>query len=159
MLELSAGIVIAIDTLLMFLVLFFLLNHSINRFIFEKIKIIYKTIHNFQVSQDLDHKSRINETLDNVNEQVVEWGKQQKKEIDDLSVLVSYEDIINKNDSLSAGQYFDIKINYVDISEEEFEIKLAKYKSALTDIISENSELQNELLDQLNLLQFNKMED
>ncbi len=90
MLELSAGIVIAIDTLLMFLVLFFLLNHSINRFIFEKIKIIYKTIHNFQVSQDLDHKSRINETLDNVNEQVVEWGKQQKKEIDDLKELAVY---------------------------------------------------------------------
>ena len=31
---------------------------------------------------------------------------------DDFSVVVSYDDIAAKNYSLSAGQYFDVKIEY-----------------------------------------------
>ncbi len=42
-----------------------------------------------------------------------------KEVVEDFSVKVSYEEIKDKNYSLSAGQYFDIKIDYVDISPEE----------------------------------------
>ena len=34
--------------------------------------------------------------------------------------MVSYDDITAKNYSLSAGQYFDVKIEYVDITPEQF---------------------------------------
>lgn len=44
-------------------------------------------------------------------------GKQQQE---DFSVVVSYRDIAAKNYSLSAGQYFDVKIEYVDITPEQF---------------------------------------
>ena len=37
---------------------------------------------------------------------------------DDFSVAVSYDDIKAKNYSLSAGQYFEVKIEYVDITAE-----------------------------------------
>nr|WP_238149385.1 N-6 DNA methylase [Arsenophonus endosymbiont of Aleurodicus floccissimus] len=37
---------------------------------------------------------------------------------DDFSVVVSYDDIAAKNYSFSAGQYFDFKIEYVDITPE-----------------------------------------
>ncbi|MFM5958140.1 MAG: N-6 DNA methylase, partial [Dolichospermum sp.] len=47
-----------------------------------------------------------------------------KKAIDDFSVVVSYEQIAEKNYSLSAGQYFDVKIEYTDITQEEFEEKI-----------------------------------
>ena len=47
-----------------------------------------------------------------------------KEAVEDFSVTVSYEDIKEKNYSLSAGQYFDIKIDYVDITAEEFEAKM-----------------------------------
>ncbi len=44
--------------------------------------------------------------------------------IDDFSVTVTYDEIKNKNYSLAAGQYFDIKIPHVDITEEEFRKKI-----------------------------------
>ena len=43
-----------------------------------------------------------------------------KEAVDDFSVAVSCDDIKAKNYSLSAGQYFDVKIEYVDITPEEF---------------------------------------
>ena len=43
-----------------------------------------------------------------------------KEAVEDFSVAVSYDEIKEKGYSLSAGQYFDIKIDYVDITEEEF---------------------------------------
>ena len=49
-----------------------------------------------------------------------------KKAIDEFSVLVSYEDIASKSYSFAAGQYFDVKIEYVDITHEEFEAKMKK---------------------------------
>lgn len=46
-------------------------------------------------------------------------------------MVVSYEDIKAKNYSLSAGQYFDVKIDYVDISADEFEQKMADFQANL----------------------------
>ncbi|MTI20904.1 SAM-dependent DNA methyltransferase, partial [Fulvivirga sp. RKSG066] len=43
-----------------------------------------------------------------------------KEPVDDFSVVVSYDEIEAKNYSLSAGQYFEVKIEYVDITEDEF---------------------------------------
>ena len=37
--------------------------------------------------------------------------------IDDFSILVTYDQIKEKNYSFSAGQYFDVKIEYVDITQ------------------------------------------
>ena len=47
-----------------------------------------------------------------------------KETIEDLSVAVSYSDIEAKNYSLSAGQYFDVKIEYVDITPKQFAEKI-----------------------------------
>lgn len=41
-----------------------------------------------------------------------------KEAVEDFSVAVSYDEIEAKNYSLSAGQYFDVKIEYVDITPE-----------------------------------------
>ena len=38
--------------------------------------------------------------------------------VEDFSVAVTYDEIKEKGYVLSAGQYFDIKIEYVDITEE-----------------------------------------
>lgn len=55
----------------------------------------------------------------------------QYKAIDDFSVVVSYDEIKEKNYSFAAGQYFEIKIPHVDITEEEFRGTIAQYESAL----------------------------
>ena len=44
-----------------------------------------------------------------------------KEAVEDFSVAVSYDQIEAKNYSLSAGQYFDVKIEYVDITPEQFD--------------------------------------
>ena len=80
---------------------------------------------------------------------------QNKKNIEDFSVAVSYDDIKEKGYSLSAGQYFDIKIDYVDITEEEFDRRMANYKSKLTELFAESHRLEDEIMNQLNRLKFN----
>ena len=57
--------------------------------------------------------------------------------MEDFSVAVSYDEIKEKGYSLSAGQYFDIKIDYVDITEEEFNNRMANYKQTLSEQFKE----------------------
>ena len=66
-----------------------------------------------------------------------------KDAVDDFSVVVSYEDIQAKNYSLSAGQYFDIKIDYVDITNEDFEKTVASYSIEL-DVLEKKSQRLND---------------
>lgn len=80
---------------------------------------------------------------------------QQKEAVDDFSVAVTYDEIKEKNYSLSAGQYFDIKIDYVDITEEEFNQRMNDYQSKLTEMFAESHRLESELLAQLKSLKFN----
>lgn len=73
----------------------------------------------------------------------------EKNAVDDFSVVVSYEDIAAKNYSLSAGQYFDVKIEYVDISQDEFEEKLRSFSSNLDRFFAESRDLEVEIKKQL----------
>lgn len=78
-----------------------------------------------------------------------------KESVDDFSVAVSYDEIKEKGYSLSAGQYFDIKIDYVDITEEEFNSRMTAYKQTLTEQFAESRRLEEEIMKQLDALQFN----
>ena len=71
---------------------------------------------------------------------------------DDFSVAVTYDEIKEKNYSLSAGQYFDIKIEYVDITEEEFNKRIANYQETLTKQFEESHKLESEIMSQLKKL-------
>ncbi|OOF59123.1 HsdM family class I SAM-dependent methyltransferase [Rodentibacter genomosp. 2] len=79
----------------------------------------------------------------------------QKKAEEDFSVVVSYDDIIAKNYSFSAGQYFDVKIDYVDISIEEFEKRMAEFNADLTALFDEGKNLEIQIQQQLKTLRFN----
>ena len=69
--------------------------------------------------------------------------------IDDFSVKVSYDDIKNKGCSFSAGQYFEVKIEYVDITAEEFEVKMGEYKCSLSERFKKSHELEEEITKKL----------
>ena len=77
-----------------------------------------------------------------------------KEIVEDLSVVVSYDEIAKKNYSLSAGQYFEVKIEYVDITAEEFEVKMDGFKSNLKELFVESSKLEDEIMDQLKKLEY-----
>ena len=76
--------------------------------------------------------------------------------VDDFSVAVTYDEIKKKGYSLSAGHYFDIKIDYVDITEEEFNRRMANFQQTLTAQFEESHRLEKEILAQLQSLKFNE---
>jgi type I restriction enzyme M protein len=77
-----------------------------------------------------------------------------KEVVDDFSVVLSYDDIAAKNYSLNAGQYFEVKIEYVDISREDFETKLERYKSTISCLFHDSHKLENEIEQQLSGLNY-----
>ena len=79
-----------------------------------------------------------------------------KKAVEDFSVVKKYKDIKEKNCSLSAGQYFDIKIEYVDITEEEFNKRIAEKKETLKNLFKESADLGSEILKSLDSLKFHE---
>ena len=87
-------------------------------------------------------------------EQIVSTFREAKS-VEDFSVVVSYDEIKKKGYSLSAGQYFDIKIDYVDISEAEFNQRMANYMKTLGEQFAEGHSLEEEIMKQLRLLKFN----
>ena len=81
---------------------------------------------------------------------------QNRETVEDFSVAVTYDEIKEKGYSLSAGQYFDIKIDYVDITAEEFNKRMSDYKSKLTEMFKESHRLEAEIMGQLDSLNFNE---
>ena len=72
-----------------------------------------------------------------------------KEQIDDFSVLVTKEQIQEKGYSFSAGQYFEVKIEYVDITAEEFEKRMSDYKNSLADKFAKGHELEQSIMEQI----------
>ena len=70
-------------------------------------------------------------------------------------MLASYDDIAAKKYSLSARQYFEVKIDYVDLTPEEFDAKLSDRMANLQEIFAEGERLQRSILDRLGTLRFN----
>nr|WP_309576170.1 N-6 DNA methylase [Moraxella osloensis] len=78
-----------------------------------------------------------------------------KQAVEDFSVVVSYDDIKAKNYSLSAGQYFDVKIDYVDITADEFNAKMTEFSDTLNTLFKQSHELEGKIAEQMKGLGFN----
>jgi type I restriction enzyme M protein len=74
--------------------------------------------------------------------------------IEDFTVVVSYDQIKEKNYSFSAGQYFEVKIEYTDITPAEFATKMHGFKTNLDSLFSESKTLEKEIQKQLNELKY-----
>lgn len=68
---------------------------------------------------------------------------------EDFSVVVSYDDIAGKNYSFSAGQYFDVKIEYTDMTPEQFAAKMKGFTENLESLFSQSCELEAEIKKQM----------
>lgn len=76
------------------LVVYIAVRYALERFIYRKIKLIYKTIHQLKVrTQNQDLRRRIRESNDvigDVDDEVLEWAQNRKDEIDELKKLEEY---------------------------------------------------------------------
>ncbi|AYU93180.1 MULTISPECIES: HsdM family class I SAM-dependent methyltransferase [Serratia] len=68
---------------------------------------------------------------------------------EDFSVVVSYDDIAAKNYSFSAGQYFDVKIEYTDMTPGQFAAKMKGFTDNLESLFSQSRELEAEIKKQM----------
>ena len=80
------------------------------------------------------------------------FNKHEVKE--DFTVVVSYDQIKEKNYSFSAGQYFDVKMDYSPISEIEFKNQIDEYMHSLDVLNSESIELTKNLFVKLKGLKY-----
>ena len=90
---------------------------------------------------------------DNEIESIIDTFNSQEVK-DDFSVLVSNEQIKEKNYSFSAGQYFEVKIEYVELTPEEFDAKMNEYKINLAELFAEGKSLEDEIKKQLEGLKY-----
>ncbi len=72
-----------------------------------------------------------------------------KEAVEDFSVVVSYDEIAAKNCSLSAGQYFEVKVEHVEMTPEEFTKELSERQKRLAGLFSESRDLENQISSQL----------
>lgn len=72
----------------------------------------------------------------------------------DFSVEVSYADIEDKKLSFSAGQYFEVKIEYVEITHEEFIGKMGGFTSRLDEMFAESHSLEDEIKSQMKRVEY-----
>ncbi len=89
--------------------------------------------------------SEICKIIDTFNKKIVEDG---------FCITVSYEDIDNKKLSFSAGQYFDVKIEYVEITAEEFASKMETFSANLERYFTESVALECEIKERLKGLKY-----
>lgn len=74
--------------------------------------------------------------------------------IDDFSIVVEMDKIKEKNYSFGAGQYFETKIEYSDLTPEEFEEKMLSFQSNLDLLFVESKALEKEIKKQLNVVRY-----
>ena len=77
-----------------------------------------------------------------------------KEAVEDFSVVVGYDEIAAKNYSLSAGQYFEVKIEYTDLTLKEFAAKMQGFTSNLDKLFKESAELEQKIRKQLASVQY-----
>ena len=73
---------------------------------------------------------------------------------EDFCVTVSYADIEGKKHSFSAGQYFEVKIVYVELTPEEFSEKMNEFSARLDELFAESRRLEDEIKTQLGRVRY-----
>jgi type I restriction enzyme M protein len=68
---------------------------------------------------------------------------------EDFTVVVSYDKIKEKNYSFGAGQYFEVKIEYTDVTPKEFTEKMDGFKKNLDNFFVESKNLEVEIKKQI----------
>lgn len=68
-----------------------------------------------------------------------------REDVDDFSITVSLEEIKDKNYSFSAGQYFPVKIEYIELTQDEFEEKMKEHQKNLSELFDEGNKLERNI--------------
>jgi len=76
------------------------------------------------------------------------------KSAEDFCITVSEEQITEKKCSFSAGQYFEVKIEYLQLTPDEFAEKMNDYQQRLNELFAEGHKLEKEIQKQLGRVRY-----
>jgi two-component system, OmpR family, phosphate regulon sensor histidine kinase PhoR len=96
--ELSTGInlpwfSLILAELVLFCAQYYLIKYFLEKYIYDKIKLIYKSIHNLKRSKEEKRELKASfkgDLIESVNEQVIDWARDRGEEIDELKKLETY---------------------------------------------------------------------
>lgn len=101
---------------------------------------------------------------DNNNKQYTRLSREEEERIittfkkhepvDSFAVIPNYEEMREKGFSFSAGQYFDIKIEHIDITPEEFHAKMDAFMAEFNSLSAKSAELDEEIRKQMGRLRY-----
>lgn len=74
--------------------------------------------------------------------------------IEDFCVSVTYDEIIAKKLSFSAGQYFEVKIDYAVLTQEQFAEEMTGFATRLGKLFAESRRLEDEINVQLGRVKY-----
>lgn len=80
---------------------------------------------------------------DDISNIVSTFNNMEEKEF--FSTIVTNEEIMERKYSFSAGQYFSVKLEYIDISKDDFDSMIGEYKKDLNNYYKQYSELISEV--------------
>ena len=92
--------------------------------------------------------------LSNDDEEAIINTFLKKEAIEDFSVVLDYEEFPKKNFSFSPGQYFDVKIEHIDLDEKEFHSKINDFNKQLKSIFEESEQLNKEINTEIKKIKF-----
>ena len=69
--------------------------------------------------------------------------------VDDFSAVVPYAKIKERGSSFSAGQYFEVKIEHLDITAEEFQNRMNEFQVSLDEEFQKGHKLECDIMKQL----------
>ncbi len=78
-----------------------------------------------------------------------------REAVEDFSVLVDCDAIKAKKYSLSAGQYFEVRIEYVDITPQQFSNRVEKFQRRMDEMFKESRKLEAKIAKGLGSLSLN----
>ena len=76
------------------------------------------------------------------------------KVIDDFSSITSYDEIKSKKYTLNPGRYFETKIEYSEMTKEQFESEMSLINKQISGLLENNKKLDSELTDCLRNLKY-----
>ena len=91
-------------------------------------------------------------TDDDVEKIITTFRK--SEETEDFSVTPTFDEIKDKNCSFSAGQYFEVKIEHIDITEEDFKRQLKELSDCLDSLSKKSRELETSIQSVLGSLMY-----
>lgn len=96
-----------------------------------------------KLGEDKKVEGKKRHVLSDADEQLIIDTFKKHESTDELAALAIYDDMADKDFSFSAKQYFDVKLNYVEITEEEYHARIADFSQRYADMRKKGSALDD----------------